>query len=135
MLDTPTISVLETALDYASVRQDALADNLANVNTPGYQRKDASFAQVLAKAGGDDSAIPIAGLRDNARDFVIGTDPSSNNIDVETDGGGAMRLDGNNVDVDIEMGRVAKNDIYYQGLSDLIAGQFSTLKYVINSSK
>ena len=45
---------------------------------------------------------------------------------------GQMRLDGNNVDIDTETGRLTAAEIYYQGASQLLAGQFSGLKYVIS---
>ena len=135
MLDTPTISVLQSALDYASVRQDALADNVANINTPGYQRRDASFDQVLAAANPRSPGTALSGLRDDPGQIPFGADAQAGKVEIETPAGGPMRLDGNNVDMDLEMGRLAKNQIYFQGLSQLMAGQFATLKYVIGGGK
>ena len=42
-----------------------------------------------------------------------------------------MRADGNNVDIDAEGGRLAAAQIYYQGVAQLMQGQFAALKYVI----
>ena len=132
MLDTPIISTLQSALDYASVRQSALSDNIANINTPGYLRKDVSFDAVLRQAGGGST---LAMETDAA-----GQLPSAGGGDsvpqITTDGSaGAMRLDGNNVDTDIEMGRLSKNEIYYQGLAQLTAQQFSDLRTAITDDK
>jgi flagellar basal-body rod protein FlgB len=49
-----------------------------------------------------------------------------------TDTSGAMRADGNNVDVDTEMSKLAKNQIYYQAVSEFMGDQLSNLKYVIS---
>ncbi len=136
MLDTPILSTLQSALDYASVRQSALSDNIANINTPGYQRKDVSFDSVLQQASSGSSGMPL-GLATDAEGQI--TSASGSGADgspqITTDGSGAMRLDGNNVDTDVEMGRMAKNEIYYQGLAQITAQQFSDLRTAITDDK
>lgn len=140
MLDSPLLNVLQAGLDYSSARQEALSDNIANINTPGYQRRDASFDNVLAAAenSGDSSIFSLpstadGGLEtDDPRQISLADDSSENGVKIVADSSGAMRLDGNNVDMDVEMGRVAKNEIYYQGLTEILEGQFSNLKFVIN---
>lgn len=131
MLETPTLSLIERALDYSSTRQEALADNIANIDTPGYQRKDASFESVLAAANDADSAgTALTGQTNDPRDFPIGPS-SAGPVQIETDAAGPMRVDGNNVDMDAEMAKLAQNQIYYQTLTELAGRQFSDLKYVI----
>lgn len=134
MLDTPILSTLQSALDYASVRQSALSDNIANINTPGYQRKDVSFDSVLEQAGGGPAGLPLA-MATDAAGQMTGSASADESPHITTDGGGAMRLDGNNVDTDVEMGRLAKNQIYYQGLAQLTAQQFSDLRTAITDDK
>ena len=131
MLETPTLSLVERALDYASKRQEALADNIANIDTPGYQRKDASFADVLAASNGGDASGQLAGLTADPRDIPIGP-RADGAIQVETDPSGPMRIDGNNVDIDAEMARLAQNQVYYQTLTEIAGRQFSDMKYVIS---
>ena len=137
IINSPTLSVLQSALDYASTRQGALADNIANINTPGYQRKDASFASVLAAAdpSGESAGGALSLERDDPGQLDFAGDPASGKVSIETDSGGAMRVDGNNVDLDIEMGRLAKNQIYYQGLAELVGNQFAGLRFVIEEAK
>jgi flagellar basal-body rod protein FlgB len=140
MFDSPLINTLQSGLDYSSARQEALSQNIANINTPGYQRKDASFDSVLAAAEstGNSSIFTLAdGLngpslgRDNPEDISPQGDSPNSPVQITSDTSGAMRLDGNNIDLDVEMGRLAKNEIYYQGLSQLIAGEFADLKMVV----
>ena len=51
LFDT-TQTALERALQGTSARQSALAENLANANTPGYQRRDVDFQSALRSALG-----------------------------------------------------------------------------------
>ena len=130
MLDTPTLNLLTRALDYSSTRETVLSNNIANINTPGYKRKDASFADVLAESEGG-AAADISHLRARGRQ-LFGQDGQNGSVEVIQSGGGAMRLDGNNIDMDSEMSSLAQNQVYYQALTQLTSSQFSGLKYVIS---
>ena len=132
MLETPLLNVLERAMDYSSMRQSALSDNIANINTPGYQRKDISFDQVLATAGSTNSSAALE--TSDPRHFSSAATTSGDKPAVITHQGGAMRMDGNNVDIDSEMSKLAQNQIYYQALAQLTASQFTNLKSVIKGS-
>jgi flagellar basal-body rod protein FlgB len=131
MLDTPVLNLVSRALDYASTRQDVLANNIANANTPGFRRKDASFEDVLAMAQGG-SAARISQIKNNARHMFGSGDNATSDVEIVETNDGAMRVDGNNVDMDAEMSRLAQNQIYYQALGQIASGQFSSLKYVIS---
>ncbi len=143
MFDSPVINVLSAGLDYSSMRQEALSDNIANINTPGYQGKDVSFDSVLnaAENSGQASIFSLADEadgssleRDDPRHIPLSGE-GSDKPTIESTNSGAMRLDGNTIDMDVEMGKLAKNEIYYQGLTQLMAGEFSSLKNVINGGK
>lgn len=54
---------------------------------------------------------------------------------IEQDATTNMRLDGNNVDIDIEMAEVAKNQLYYSALANALGGHINKLKTVINSGQ
>ncbi|MDR3710580.1 MAG: flagellar basal body rod protein FlgB [Capsulimonadaceae bacterium] len=130
MLDTPTLNVLSRALDYASTRQEVLANNIANANTPGYRRKEASFEDVLATAEGGAPAR-IAQINASSRRFRENGINGRPTVEVIETDDGAMRIDGNNVDMDAEMSRLAQNQIYYDTCAQLTSGQFTSLKSVI----
>jgi flagellar basal-body rod protein FlgB len=138
MLDTPIMSLLETSLDYSSTQQAAISSNLANINTPGYVRKDASFATVLDQASrGDNSGFPQVimqtdGSGQMSPSLTGGSESAdTGGVPVVADTSSAMRVDGNNVDVDTEMSKLAENQIYYQAVSQFMGGQLTSLKYVI----
>ena len=50
MMDTRIFSYLESRLDFAARRQQALSNNIANLDTPGYKTQDVEFADELSGA-------------------------------------------------------------------------------------
>jgi len=117
-----TMKSLDLALGAAGKRQEVLANNLANVNTPGYKRLDVQFDGMLAKAvdaarAGDESALDAL-------------QPG-----VNTDSAIAVRADGNSVSVDQEMAYLAENNIRYNALVQLSQKKMSDLKYVISDGR
>ena len=121
LFDT-SFKALDLALGAAGKRQEVLANNLANVNTPGYKRLDVAFDGMLAKAvdaarAGDERALDA--LRPG----------------VSTDDSVAVRADGNSVDVDQEMAFLAENNIRYNALVQLTQNKLEGLKYVISDGR
>lgn len=116
--------LLKQALHACARRQEAIAHNIANVNTPGYRRVDVSFEQFLR-------STPIAPLRvSNPRHFSSPPlqTPSPR---LSADEDAPMRPDGNTVDIEYEMAQLAENQIRFQALSQLITGRYQSLKTVI----
>jgi flagellar basal-body rod protein FlgB len=112
LFDT-TQTGLERALTGAALRQQAIASNIANVNTPGYQRKDVDFQSALASAWGDQSAV------------------SDVRAGITTDASTALRADGNGVDIDVESAAEAKNGAQYQAVAQVIKARISILQSAI----
>ena len=119
------INVLDKAADAAWLRNDAISNNLSNVDTPGYKRQDVNFSSQLAKALGNSRYTSmdskVANLKTNRLNPICYTDYASF----------SYRLDGNNVDVDTEGVYLAKNQITYQGLDLCISQEFKNLKAVM----
>lgn len=120
------INVLDKAADASWLRNQAIDNNIANVDTPGYKRQDVAFESELKKALGRSSntsnmdqrvaAIRTAQLKPKAYTDLNGY---------------AYRLDGNNVDIDTENVMLAENQIKYQGLMNSISQEFENLKMVM----
>jgi flagellar basal-body rod protein FlgB len=120
------INVLGTSLDAASKRSSLITNNLANVNTPEYKRKDISFETELKNAFANATESTV-----DAR--VKNLDLSSMGQNVYTDYSElSYRYDGNNVDIDTENGILAKTQIKYNGLMELLNKDFEALKSVMN---
>jgi flagellar basal-body rod protein FlgB len=120
------INVLGTSLDAASKRSSLITNNIANVNTPEYKRKDISFETELKNAFANATESTV-----DAR--VKNLDLSSMGQNVYTDYSElSYRYDGNNVDIDTENGILAKTQIKYNGLMELLNKDFEALKSVMN---
>lgn len=119
------INVLETVADASWTRNSVISNNIANVDTPGYKRKDVQFElylqEELSGGGSLDEEIAQADL-----DVLDGT--------TYTDYGTvSYRLDGNNVDIDTENSYLAQNQIKYYTVLDSITQEFTRLKSVIKN--
>ena len=119
------VNVLNKAADAAWQRNDILANNIANVDTPGYKRQDIDFQSQFRRAFGNSRYETV----DAKVAHVSGTELQAR---VYTDAANfSYRLDGNNVDVDSEGTELASNQIWYNGLKECINGEFSSLMLVM----
>lgn len=119
------INVLDKAMDASWLRNEAISNNIANVDTPNYKRQDVAFEAELKKALGynrfqtmDDkvSNLTVRQLRPQ-----VYTDYANF----------SYRLDGNNVDIENENVMLAENQLKYQGLRESLNQEFQNLKAVI----
>jgi flagellar basal-body rod protein FlgB len=119
------INVLDKAADASFKRNEIIANNLANVNTPGYKRKDVQFQTYLRSALIGDNSLDsrIAGVNLNSLNATVYTDQATL----------SYRLDGNNVDIDAESATFAENQIYYYALLDSMTQEFNRIKTVLTS--
>ncbi len=119
------VNVLSKAADAAWQRNEILANNMSNVNTPGYKRQDIDFESQLRRALGNSRYETV----DAKVSHVTGTELKAR---VYTDSANfSYRLDGNNVDIDTEGVELASNQIKYNGLIDSINQEFTNLKLVM----
>lgn len=119
------INVLSKAADASWKRNEVLANNLANVDTPGYKRKDVQFETYLMKELVGDNALDKRVANINLRRLDATTYTDYANL--------SYRMDGNNVDIDTETANIAQNQIKYYALLDSITQEFNRLKSVISS--
>lgn len=128
MIDTGAfdyINVLDKASDAAWKRNELIADNLANADTPGYKRKDINFEDTLKEAMG-------ASRFTSTDDKVKSLRNQELNPQVYTDSPAySYRTDGNNVDPETENVYLAENQIRYNGLQTSISQEFKNLKMVM----
>ena len=124
------IKTLEGALDAAALRQKVIANNIANINTPGYQAKAVAFEEHLRKA--------LASEEDGFTPAALGFTPEEQKL-LELGPGGVANIrptihqSTGKPDINKEMVNLAKNQIYYEVLSMRISGYLSGLKYVIEN--
>lgn len=125
---------LEKALDATWLRNEAISQNIANVDTPGYKRKTVIFEDLLNKAL-EDSKFKGFGA-DKGRISISESDLDEvKPIVMEDNKSLSMRLDGNNVDIDKEMADMSKNTIQYNVLIQRISSSFRSIKSVISEGR
>lgn len=132
MLITPTFSALEKALDAASMRQKAINNNIANVNTPYYQAQSVTFESELQKAM-QKSTTSFSAYRTDSKHLAFGL-PNINDVQpqLQVDSStGPMQNSANNVDLDYEMTNLARNQLWYNALAQQEGANFSKLRMVI----
>lgn len=122
--------LLQKSLDVTALRQEVIANNIANGDTPGYKAQHVEFESVFRKAleGNGDLAMKTS----SDRHIGNGTgSPFDVSPTIVTESGTTMRMDGNNVDVDSEMTELAANTIQYQTTIQLLNNEFSRLRTAI----
>ncbi len=119
------VNVLDKAMDASWLRNEAISNNLANADTPGYKRQDVNFEVQLAKALRQSRYksmdAKVADMKLNRLNPIPYTDYA----------GFSYRIDGNNVDPDTEGVYLAKNQVVYQGLYQSVSEEFKNLKAVM----
>jgi flagellar basal-body rod protein FlgB len=115
LFDT-TLVGLERAMSGSALRQQVIANNIANANTPNFKASDVDFHTALEQAfAGQPNVDQI----------------DSTNFSVQTDSASTGRMDGNNVDIDQQMANLSENTLDYQSLESVMASRISILKTAI----
>lgn len=120
-----TINNIENGLNYASVKQKTIANNIANVDTPNYKAKDVSFHKMLSDA----QSASLQANRTNERHIDFKTTTSTPGVYNYTNF--RYRANGNGVDMDKEQASLAENTIYYNALIDRVNGKLNSLLTVV----
>ena len=119
------INVLDKAADASWTRENLIANNIANAQTPGYKRQDIDFQSVLKNELNNYKYMDL----DQKMNAV---DLTKLNPMVYTDHANySYRLDGNNVDIDTEQVELASEQIKYQALTQSITAEFQRLQAVM----
>lgn len=119
------INILDKAADASWTRESLIANNIANVDTPGYKRQDIDFQTALKNELG---RYKYTSLDRKVKDAEL----SELNPQIYTDSANySYRLDGNNVDIDTEQVELASEQIKYQALTTSITSEFERLRTVL----
>ncbi|MBJ7456518.1 MAG: flagellar basal body rod protein FlgB [Thermoleophilia bacterium] len=129
--DDLTTEVLTASLRGHNARNTAIANNIANAETPGYKRIDVSFEAALAQAVESDrsrlsrgeNSLPTFGGTSRAVDDFM---PGVRSVDTTT-----MRVDGSNVDPDDEMAQLSANTLAHQTVVSLLDKRFAQFRTAI----
>lgn len=121
------INIMDKAADASWMRENAIANNIANVDTPGYKRQDVDFQTTLERELGSSKYVSL-----DEKVRVLNEDLSGLTVSTYTDSANySYRLDGNNVDVDTEQVELASEQLRYELLTTAINEEFSRMKIVL----
>ncbi|NNF99207.1 MAG: flagellar basal body rod protein FlgB [Desulfobacteraceae bacterium] len=130
-----TFAKLEKTLDIRARKHEVILSNIANADTPNFKAFDIVFKEEIVKGGPRSNTIGMTRTHDSHL-----TPPGSNphaiipkridSPDMPT-----FRGDGNTVDIDVEMGKLSKNDLMYSASTQILASKFQSLKNVIKGGQ
>ena len=125
-----SIPVLRKALDAYYLRSQVIANNIANVSTPGYRRREVRFEEYLR----DVLDRKIKGYKTDPKHLPIGSrDIDEIEPEVYVPDDDNMYSGVNNVDIDEEMAKMAENQILYNMGVKFLNFQYNSLKKAITS--
>lgn len=115
---------LHDALNLRSYRQQVLASNIANADTPNYKARDIDFAKELQRAqGGQAGNLNLSATSPGHMQAPAGV----LNAQALYRASVQPSIDGNTVDMDVERAQFADNAIHYQFIVDQISSKGKTL--------
>jgi flagellar basal-body rod protein FlgB len=122
LFDTTQLAV-QRALGGASLRNEAISNNIANANTPGFVPSDVDFHSALASALSE-SAQDLDQVRESLHDA---------SFQPEADGTVRMRADGSGFDIDAQAAQLAANGLEYEALVAVAKGRIDIIKSAIGA--
>lgn len=123
---------LEQALSTAALKQRVISSNISNVDTPNYKSKQVDFHALLNDALNETS---ISSYKTNTKHLPFSSESSHFNPKIIVNNDSKYKENGNNVDMDYEMAQLAKNQLWYNAVTDRVNGHLSNLRTVINEGR
>ncbi|AIQ13356.1 flagellar basal body rod protein FlgB [Paenibacillus durus] len=127
LLNSLSFRRLQKGVDAANMRQNALANNVANVDTPNFKRSDVSFESFLREQERGLQSSLRAKVTDS-RHIQFGSTGNVPSPVIQTDKRTSMNNNGNNVDIDREMALSAENQLRYSSYVQLLNSQISMMR-------
>ena len=122
------IEVIKEGLSLSAVQQGLIAENISNISTPGYRRKDVDFRGALTKLMGNTLDVN----RTNMNHIPFNFNPDQMQAIIRRDNITALNAQGNNVDLDKEMVNMATNNAYFNALATFTSKKFNMWDSIIS---
>ncbi len=133
-INNKTLQALAQSLNFRQMKQELISSNVANAQTPGYKAKRLDFEEALARALNIDGKQGMNTTHE--KHFNVGNGGFSNlEPEVYTDPNGIVSENGNTVDVEQEMAKLAENKILYDALVQLVNKKMGLMKYAVSAEK
>lgn len=128
-----TLNGLSAAAHYRKIKGDVINSNIANAETPGYKAKRFDFEDALARQlrVGESPLIE----KTHERHIAAAKPVTAKPLAVDVDSEGVTANDGNTVDLEKEMTRLAENQVQFKALVQLINKKLAALKYAAGEGR
>ena len=123
-----TLSALEAVMDYRLKNENVIASNIANANTPGYKAKELLFEDALRSVLDLESEVH---LKTTDGKHIKGGAAFADSPMIVEQVNNVKSMDGNTVDTNEELVRMAENQLIYTAAADLAKKKYGMLKYAI----
>lgn len=126
------VDKLKMGMDASWKRSEAILNNIANNDTPGFNRATVAFEDYYRAAlEQEEGGFAMKRTREKHMAGAQAQPPIETRVDEDT----AMRMDENNVDIEKEMGDLATNTIYYYTLQSKVSSEFNQLRTAITGGR
>lgn len=133
------VDTLSLSMKAANLRHQVVSNNIANVNVPKFQGADVEFEEHLKAAldGPQQEGVALTGITRHPLHIPIGPQatPVSPEPRIVPLQGDQMRQDGNNVDIEDQMAKLAANQLWYQALVRSVSDEFGRLRTAITEGR
>ena len=127
-----SLETMEQALSASTLRQRVHSANIANVDTADYKSKKVDFQAALDTAMNKQN---LSSYKTDTRHLSFSNELSKTKTEVLTDNSTKYNNNGNNVDMDVEMAELAKNQLWYNAVTERVNGKLNSLSSVINGGR
>lgn len=137
MFDRGSLPAIENWLHFVAARHAVIAENLANIETPGFKTKalpEEEFRRLMMRAFEEQKESPAGMFELGRRPGIVprpGGGLAVKTLEADVGRSGILRHSENNVDIDMEMGQMVENGMLHQTLATLLGQQFELLREAI----
>ncbi|AIQ46584.1 hypothetical protein R70723_12400 [Paenibacillus sp. FSL R7-0273] len=136
MIESRSSQINESLLKVLNARHQAIAENIANADTPNYKKKTVVFEEELRRVinGGSQGELDVRRTHDkhiSIRDTASPVIPYRITRSSDT----SMNNNGNNVDIDQEMSTLAENQLMYNYMADKVSGHYTKIRDLLQNLK
>jgi len=133
-IEDKTMKALAASIKFRQMRQELIGSNIANADTPGYKSKRLDFEAALQRALDVDENMEMT--TSESEHFDVGNGGFNNlQPEIYDDPNGIVSDDGNTVDRDAELAKMAENRILHDAAVKLLNKKLGMTKYVLSSEK
>ena len=124
--------IMKKGLNMMSTRQNLISSNISNVDTPGFKASDIDFQAQLREALGSKDSLNLRST--NEKHFGPNTSSIGDITPDPFEEDAAAKSNGNNVDIDNEMAKMAENQIMYNATIQLMMKRGATVRAAVTES-